>query len=151
MSQIADDGGHHAKSLVREAPDYEARSQYKPRHPSAVVDEPTDLPSKSPALVEPELADDDTRPHPAVEPDVVEVQDEPSFLSHLQPDEVMDTPLPQTNTNVPLEVAQMNSKAENDEVVLARFAIPSSKVGEYPVVDEVDMSEEAATAPDGTP
>jgi hypothetical protein len=60
---------HESKSLIRDALDYEARANYKPRHPSA-VEEHTSEPAK-PALVipEPPIADDDTRPRPAVQPD----------------------------------------------------------------------------------
>lgn len=66
---------HEAKSLMRDAPDYEARSQYVPRHPSRLNEAPsssTDIPSIpepvtiSPAIPEPPLSKEDTRPNPAL-------------------------------------------------------------------------------------
>jgi hypothetical protein len=63
-----------AKSLMRDAPDYEARMQYKPRHPSAKVEantsrpaerpgsEPTFMPPPASIMDEPSILEDDTRP-----------------------------------------------------------------------------------------
>lgn len=55
-----------AKSLMREAPDYEARARYKPRHPSAKdVDESSGMRVGEPQpvkIVEPPVAEEDTRP-----------------------------------------------------------------------------------------
>ncbi|NWF68595.1 MAG: SRPBCC family protein [Chloroflexi bacterium] len=51
------------KSLMRDAPDVEARAQYKPRHPSAVEG---GAPSSVRLIAEPPLSDEDTRPRPAV-------------------------------------------------------------------------------------
>jgi alkylated DNA nucleotide flippase Atl1 len=47
-----------AKSAMRDALDYEARANYKPRHPSALANQM--------GIVEPPIAEDDTRPRPAV-------------------------------------------------------------------------------------
>ncbi len=90
--QIKDAAGgrsHEAKSLMRDAPDVEARSAYRPRHPSAVAEqheqaEPQgDLLSASIAaeppvhegdgqsihvIAEPPISDEDTRQRRAVEP-----------------------------------------------------------------------------------
>lgn len=49
---------HEAKSAMRDALDYEARANYKPRHPSALANQM--------GIVEPPIADEDTRPRPAV-------------------------------------------------------------------------------------
>ncbi len=68
-----------AKSLMREAPDYEARARYKPRHPSAKdVDESGGMRASEPQpvkIVEPPLAEEDTRPSaPASAPSEPELQ-----------------------------------------------------------------------------
>jgi hypothetical protein len=57
------------KSLMREAPDAEARASYQPRHPSKVDEASRPKPPEShPAALipEPPIEDDDTRPRPAV-------------------------------------------------------------------------------------
>jgi hypothetical protein len=60
---------HEAKSLMRDAPDYEARSKYQPRHPA----------KGGKAIPEPPIADEDTRPRaPIIEPQAP--INEPDFL-----------------------------------------------------------------------
>lgn len=56
------------KSLIREAPDVESRAQYRPRHPSVMDEYATKAPSATPEplMSEPPVAEDDTRPRPAV-------------------------------------------------------------------------------------
>lgn len=90
VKAYASESGFDAKSLMRDAPDVEARAQYKPRHPtvtqkstadtepslrpasaSVVFDEPpvTDddgQPLEVVAVDEPPVAVEDTRPRPAV-------------------------------------------------------------------------------------
>lgn len=51
---------HEPKSLMRDAPDYEARSKYQPRHPSAVKMEQGA--TSSPVIPEPPVSEEDTRP-----------------------------------------------------------------------------------------
>jgi uncharacterized membrane protein len=70
---------HTAKSLMRDAIDYEKRAQYKPRHPSAVSDRREDMISEQ-VLFEPPIAEDDTRPRPAVA-EAPTPEKEPDFLT----------------------------------------------------------------------
>jgi uncharacterized membrane protein len=89
---------HEAKALLKEAPDVEERSSYEPRHPSSIQDkmeeafaEP-DYPSEQPisyniqgeSIIEPPVADDDTKPNPVVQgtEEITVPTDiaEPSFL-----------------------------------------------------------------------
>jgi len=51
-----------SRSLMRDAPDYEARSHYKPRHPSLIKVEQTGEPASPAAIAEPPISDEDTRP-----------------------------------------------------------------------------------------
>lgn len=60
---------HEAKSLIREALDYEARANYKPRHPSALEEHNASQAQPELVLTEPPLEEDDTRPRPALQPD----------------------------------------------------------------------------------
>lgn len=74
---------HQAKSLMRDAPDVEARTAYQPRHPSAVQEDDAAPPTKS-------------RPTPPPAswervPDVP-IQSEPSFLSEIPPERVLSEP-----------------------------------------------------------
>jgi hypothetical protein len=90
VKAYATEGGFDAKSLMRDAPDVEARAQYKPRHPTTTQKSTADTetmvhPAAVPtgldeppvndddgqafeaiALDEPPIAVDDTRPRPAV-------------------------------------------------------------------------------------
>jgi hypothetical protein len=54
-----------AKSLMQDAPDVEARSQYKPRYPSVLTQEKPDL--QGATISEPPISDEDTRPRPAAQ------------------------------------------------------------------------------------
>lgn len=108
IKQFAADGMADPKSLMRDAPDVEARQQYRPRHPSAVskpqeeakpmfqpeqtpvvFDEPPvledDAQTLSPfAIPEPPIEAEDTRPRPvvtAVEPPAAEQASEESIYT----------------------------------------------------------------------
>jgi hypothetical protein len=54
-----------AKSLMQDAPDVEARSQYKPRHPSVLTQQKPEL--QGATISEPPISDEDTRPRSAVQ------------------------------------------------------------------------------------
>jgi len=93
-----------AKSLMRDAPDVEERSRYQPRHPSVLDDNqvpyststapadasaddlryapPAMRETSRPPIIEPPVADDDTRPNPAVQSDTPEIE-EPAFLNDM--------------------------------------------------------------------
>lgn len=69
---------HEARSLMRDALDYEARAQYVPRHPSRYIERASEdedqadirlVPSAEPAIVEPPVSDEDTRPNPVLTTD----------------------------------------------------------------------------------
>lgn len=96
---------YEAKSLMRDAPDVEARSNYRPRHPSAAegqademqpqrefMPEPPVLEDDGQPIsiiAEPPVVDDDTRPRPAVtdapeaEPVPADMEGEPDFLERV--------------------------------------------------------------------
>lgn len=59
---------HEAKSLMRDALDYEARAQYTPRHPSRIAERESLTQAEDPVSVieEPPVSDDDTRPNPTL-------------------------------------------------------------------------------------
>ncbi|NWG17436.1 MAG: SRPBCC family protein [Chloroflexi bacterium] len=76
----ADDSQHEAKSLMRDAPGYEERARYKPRHPLARLENVEAEQEAVPAALlidEPPVADDDTRPSRAAAP---APEAEPDFL-----------------------------------------------------------------------
>lgn len=56
------EGVHEVKSLMRDAPDVEARAHYKPRHLSVVVDSPRSSAPPAALLAEPEISEGDAEP-----------------------------------------------------------------------------------------
>ena len=61
---IGNDNSFEARSLMRDSLAYEARVNYRPRHPSPVRDGPVSVPSSP--IEEPPVLEEDTRPHPAL-------------------------------------------------------------------------------------
>lgn len=105
IQQTAPDEKHAPKSAMRDAPDYEGRMQYKPRHPSNKPVEP-DMVFKPPTRIpEPPVAEDDTRPRRPV------VVDEP------QPVVTVTTPEPVLPVVVDA-VEKLTPVAEEKPVVL---------------------------------
>ncbi|MCU0480227.1 MAG: SRPBCC family protein [Anaerolineae bacterium] len=115
------------KSLMQDAPDAEARAQYKPRHPSTFADKPdADL------LKEPPIADEDTKEHPTVTVEKTEIQTdvsfnvaevratvfdekkntEPDFLSGVDADTAMRPPKPITVSSV-IETAKADFSSDS--------------------------------------
>jgi hypothetical protein len=79
---------------MRDAPDAEARAQYKPRHAADAAPQPQQTtPVRLPVIQEPPIAEDDTRPRPAAaastaapptpSEEIVEETAEPDFLADL--------------------------------------------------------------------
>ena len=60
---VGEDSGYIARSLMRDAISYDARLNYRPRHPS-LIREP-DEPVPSPPIEEPPVLEEDTKPNPA--------------------------------------------------------------------------------------
>jgi hypothetical protein len=104
-----------SKSYLREAPAVEERAQYQPRHPSKVQEivpvEDTDARFKPtrrstgsmPAIIEPPIAADDTKPNAATQPDVLAITPEAPKAqprpSMAEPDflRLMPEQMPQSN------------------------------------------------------
>jgi hypothetical protein len=62
LKRKGSEGVHEVKSLMRDAPDVEARAHYKPRHPSIMVDGPkTSVPATA-LVAEPEISEGDAEP-----------------------------------------------------------------------------------------
>jgi len=78
-----------SKALMRDAPDVEARAQYKPRHPSVFQAETQQVQSVS-AIPEPPIAEDDTRPRKPVVSDAP-----PPTEKELQPPATVPEPITQ--------------------------------------------------------
>lgn len=145
IKQYNQSGSFAAKSLMRDAPGVEARQHYKPRHPSPTQEDdegealavqpltfeepptvagdalfmpPTDL-----VIDEPPIAEEDTRPNPAVVSDGVTV--EPLTLSTALPlepaaepvDEVIEGEIVEGEFIEIMDVVPV-SEAEEDETVV---------------------------------
>ncbi len=169
--QVNSSGAAHdwreAKSLMRDAPDVEQRAHYKPRHPVVI-----DLRAESggtpgiaqarpiaPVIEEPPIADDDTRPRPAIAArrqsieELVEESEEPEFLDDLSrfappPDYMFDTqpirPITPDQAQAasetsapaePLTPARDNELFRFDEPVMA---IPPFSLAEPPPAEAVE-------------
>lgn len=88
---IPEDSPREIKSLMRDAPDYESRTQYRPRHLSTKSDTvPERMEQFSERLiVEPIISEDDTRPRIPNATTISEIQpDSPAVVSQI----VTDTP-----------------------------------------------------------
>lgn len=114
---------HQAKSLMRDAPDAEQRSAYRPRHPSQVEERFTPPPGEMervPTIAEAEPPideDEDTRPRPALrQTDELPLR-EPDFLAGL-PD------APETPAPAPQPKAEPAPEAQTPPVEPAAAAPP---------------------------
>jgi hypothetical protein len=124
-----------AKSLMRDAPDVEARSQYKPRHQSVILQKSEELSNF--VIEEPPISDDDTRPRPAVvepEPQPTGNEVSPSPEEPLQdPDFVAD---------IPTTVSQPTPQTTSPEPVAPPQSAPVQPESVPPAEPPVSESEE---------
>ncbi len=132
-----------ARSLMRDAPDYEARSQYKPRHPSMIQEQASAEPSVpiSPVLIdEPSIQEEDTKPHgipPQLSPEdapLTNLEAESGDLAEKQPEqpvspqdqqevEAVIAP-PVTELAELLEAPTVSSKPEISDIVPLPPSVP---------------------------
>lgn len=144
---------HEAKALLKEAPDVEERSSYQPRHPSNFKEDAIDesfaepeYPSEKPItydyrtepLIEPPIADDDTKPNPIVqgteEIPVVADTEEPESMQGIPDQPVVDD---DTKPNAPIldeevastsssesEIVQFTKATSTDEETVSDVATP---------------------------
>lgn len=76
---MPEDKPREVKSLMRDAPDYESRTQYRPRHSSAKPESEEQLSAQPsvPQIIEPPISADDTRPRAPVRVESTPVPEEP--------------------------------------------------------------------------
>lgn len=128
-----------AKSLIREAPGYEERSRYKPRHPSKLemADTPAEAAPPVPVIAEPPVAEDDTRPSVRVlapEPDFLSGIDEPeNAADSVWKKPVLEEAQPVVPEAPPAELAALVSVVEPSE---AQAEIPKLPVAPEVTADE---------------
>ncbi len=124
---------HEAKSLMRAAPDYEARSKYQPRHPSTAKAE------QGIVIPEPPIADEDTRPRAPV----TEVQApmiEPDFMAD---DAKFERPPATTETQPALttdDFIETHSDVEEAPVMEMAPDTTMEAVIEQPAISPEDLS-----------
>jgi uncharacterized membrane protein len=97
-----------AKSFMQDAPDVVARSQYQPRYPTksetALPPVPQPTQAAAPSIFEPPLAEEDTKPNPAIQqepvptvptiPEPTFLKDMPDFSQKPSASQVKSEPLP---------------------------------------------------------
>lgn len=104
------------KSLMRDAPDYEARAHYKSRHPSNKAEQPANPtpPPQGLQIVEPPLSEEDTRPRAPVkikteehaaysEPEQHVAEAAPSIHTEVEA-EPLDVPMEETVIELAAEI-----------------------------------------------
>lgn len=147
---------HEIKSLMRDAPDYEARSHYKPRHPSTKSDTPAE-PLRGPVIIEPPISDEDTRPRIPVTPAKLDTSvNEPVFLTDLSdtPAEkaVEITPVPQEVMiippveSIPPAIPSVETTSEAPKQP-APTPEPTPPIAAVPVVGDLAPTEEDKAVP----
>lgn len=134
-----------AKSLIREAPDYEERARYKPRHPSK-VDLEAAAPRSEVVIAEPPVTDEDTRPSvrpaPSSEADFskpvevpVPVPEPESPVTEETPDEPATIPSSEALSVLPAEEPPLASELAASPS-LEEPAVELDAVPEEPPVQE---------------
>ena len=98
---VGNDNSFEARSLMRDSLAYEARVNYKPRHPSPVRDGAGAPPP--PPIEEPPVLEEDTRPHPAL---ADASEDSPLARQPVESEPAMTTRVPDVP---PLPAAQPDS------------------------------------------
>jgi hypothetical protein len=137
VNQANDEGSREVKSILRAGLDYEARAQYKPRHPSAKPQESPTQPVNAPVIVEPPISDEDTRPRAPVVVDVPdEAAAEPAFLVEIP------------NTD---DVADEEFEAITDEQRQAILNAPMVVTPEISIVERGEVSSDLIKAPVNLP
>jgi hypothetical protein len=150
------------KSLMQDAPDAEARAQYKPRHPSLFADKPADESSIADAdlLAEPPISEEDTKQRPAVTPNEVQMDvafnnatearatlfekpKDPDFLAGIDADTAMNVPKPIATQSTPtlekptVEVSSLFTTTEKPTVeVPISTPLPENNPYELPKLNE---------------
>ena len=134
-----------SKSLMQDAPNVEARAQYKPRHddsstniPSVSVEAPIEASSQPPQITdEPPVVDDDTRPRPitpapmsSVTPSVT-----PSVMPSVMPSEV--SPEPEKAEDSFIKEPDFLSRIREEE---SRTDIPPVRLDSPPPITVDDTS-----------
>jgi hypothetical protein len=148
LHQAQDESSREAKSILREGLNYEARAQYKPRHPSAKVDSPATEPNIQPIIVEPPLSDDDTRPRAPVAVDVpvtAEKVDEPISLPDFQRPVVADDVPFFVPEQVETLSTQEHAKVADNEAVTDGMVLLESPLI---VTPEIKLSDSESLASD---
>lgn len=151
----SEDPDFQSRTLMRDAPDVEARARYEPRHPT--ITKADHLPiNNSPIINEPPIDQDDTRPRPAVSPPVdpepapapmasnEENYAEPDFLSGMSTAEMEQTIMPDDPFSVP---------DSSDDSIFAPPPTPTSPEPKPVVIDSQppQESQPIEQTPESTP
>lgn len=156
LNQAGDDNVHReSKSLMRDAPGYEERVRYKPRYPSARLENAEAAEESVPAVPvidEPPIADDDTRPSRAAEP---ARETEPDFLQKFTEPEIVEDSVP------PVQITGAASEPETRKPVAVPDETPAEKpanevtppvtIGTWSVESEPVLPADVPEAPESAP
>jgi len=138
-----DDSAYTAKSLIREAPDVQERSQYTPRHPSVLNREgDSEILKPTIQINEPPISQDDTKPRPTVT--LTEKSDHVS-----EPDFLDDVAAPKDNAATEIEGLNAETNPAQKTEVHSDDPAKIDDVQNIPVVEMSDAPDESSglTAP----
>ncbi|MGQ9887419.1 MAG: SRPBCC family protein [Aggregatilineales bacterium] len=131
---------HEAKSLMRDALDYEARVNYKPRHPSAFEERNVQRDQPTVVIPEPPVSEEDTRPHLALQSKEPARQDTATTQDAEHKKDAISAPAPlvQSDQLSPVDVDSLEGIAHPSEPQYETTAEPT------PTVDNEKQSDYAA-------
>jgi len=130
LNQATDDGVRETKSILREGLTYEARIQYKPRHPSLKAEPPPTQPTVPPVIVEPPLSDDDTRPRAPVSVDPAMLESQPPVSQEQVADDAVVVFEPPSTLLPEIQLS-------DGEPIAADLIKPPAILSEQPVIVEI--------------
>lgn len=156
LNQAGDDRAQReSKSLMRDAPGYEERARYKPRYPSARLENAEaaeESPRAVPVIDEPPIADDDTRPSRAAEP---AREAEPDFLQKFTEPEIVEDSVPLVQiTRAANEPETLKPDTVPDETPAEKLAdeiTPPVITGTRSVESEPVLAADVPKAPESAP
>ena len=161
LNKSNDERDREAKSILRAGLDYEARAQYKPRHPSVNPETIVATPINAAAIVEPPISEDDTRPRAPVKiPDMPDVAQtgvetetaEPAFLVSLSSETSIETaPSSEMVEIVAVESNPPSAAAATSEHPAVVLQTPSSAASEIQLSEDMQGSVDFINPPGTLP
>ena len=135
---------HEAKSLMRDALDYEARANYKPRHPSAFEERSAQRDQPTVVIPEPPVSEEDTRPRLALQSNESARQDAPATQDVEHKEDAISPPAHPVQSDQLSPVGSVEGFAHPSEPQHKEIAATTAEP--TPAVDDEKRSDYVAAA-----